>query len=684
MKRMHAQRIACAMTTAVMLFAMSVSGASAAIKTPPDRFVRTANYFLKAGTDITPDEYPALAKYDLLVLPAEAQIYNRDMFAKLRALNPNIIILAYVPSKSYNFAWNDDLHRKLLSGIQDPWWLTDPSGNRISIWPNTAVVSGVSPWNSYLPKFVHDEIWSTGLWDGIFYDEFSANASWMNGGNIDLHHDGKKGDPSLIDTAWQRGMLDMLKNTRDALGADAVIITNGDSTSSLQQYVNGRMFESFPTPSEAGGTWAGVMTNYVGLQKQVGSPPVFIINANTGDTGDNADYQKMRYGLTSTLMSDGFFSFDFGESDHGQLWHYDEEDANLGRPLGDAVNVLSPADHRLTASVWRRDYQNGVALVNASSAAKTVDLGGEFEKLHGVQDPTVNDGSVVTSVSIPADDGIILLKRLDQVTDATYPNGAFVRLFDASGAKVRNGFFSYDSSYAGNADILSQDIDGDGVPEKIVSNGGRVSVYGADGALRTSFSPFGDASTQTVSIAVGDVNGDGKEEIVTGAGAGGLPQVRVFTADGKPIGPGFLAYGADFRGGVNVAVGDLYGTGSDAIVTGAGAGGGPQVRIFNRNGKVLNVGWYAYDSRFRGGVSVAVGDVNGDGKEEIVTGAGAGGGPQVRIFSRKGTALGKGFFADDPGSRTGVIVAVIPAAENGAAAQIATMTTDVFQFSATP
>ena len=93
------------------------------------------------------------------------------------------------------------------------------------------------------------------MWDGIFYDEFSASASWINGGNIDIQHSGKRDHPQLADVAWQRAMVNLLKLTRELLGNDAVIITNGDSTDELQPYVNGRMFEPFPTPWDAGGTW---------------------------------------------------------------------------------------------------------------------------------------------------------------------------------------------------------------------------------------------------------------------------------------------------------------------------------------------------------------------------------------------------------------------------------------------
>ncbi|MDD5715153.1 MAG: hypothetical protein PHF98_00425, partial [Patescibacteria group bacterium] len=92
--------------------------------------------------------------------------------------------------------------------------------------------------------------------------------------------------------------------------------------------------------------------------------------------------------------------------------------------------------------------------------------------------------------------------------------------------------------------------------------------------------------------------------------------------------------------------------GVDEIIAGAGNGGGPHVRIFKRDGTLLNQ-FFAYAESFRGGVNVAAGDINGDGVDEIIAGAGNGGGPHVRIFKRDGTLLNQ-FFAYAESFRGGV------------------------------
>ena len=60
--------------------------------------------------------------------------------------------------------------------------------------------------------------------------------------------------------------------------------------------------------------------------------------------------------------------------------------------------------------VWRRDYEGGVVLVNATATTQTVPLGDEFLKINGTQAPEVNDGGLVTHIALPPSDGLILLR----------------------------------------------------------------------------------------------------------------------------------------------------------------------------------------------------------------------------------------------------------------------------------
>jgi hypothetical protein len=85
--------------------------------------------------------------------------------------------------------------------------------------------------------------------------------------------------------------------------------------------------------------------------------------------------------------------------------------------------------------------------------------------------------------------------------------------------------------------------------------------------------------------------------------------VRVFDPYGNiKFTPGFFAYDRNFRGGVNVAVADLDLDGREEIITGAGPGGGPHVRIFNRyGGPVINAGFFPFAIAYRSGVQVGGG-----------------------------------------------------------------------------
>ena len=214
--------------------------------------------------------------------------------------------------------------------------------------------------------------------------------------------------------------------------------------------------------------------------------------------------------------------------------------------------------------------------------------------------------------------------------------------------------------------VLMADFNGDGTEDTIVAtSGGEVArIYVYDGKTGLDLVGGGilafDAGFKGgVNLAAGDFNGDGKVDLVAAADVGGGPRVRVFNsaqflagadpAQGKLLADFFAIDDPKFRGGARVAAGDLNGDGRVDLVVAAGVGGGPRVAIFDGQSllpgnapKKLVADFFAYEPSLRNGATVSLGDVNGDGKVDLVTGAGPGGAPRVTVFSGADILAGRG------------------------------------------
>jgi hypothetical protein len=62
------------------------------------------------------------------------------------------------------------------------------------------------------------------------------------------------------------------------------------------------------------------------------------------------------------------------------------------------------------ANVFRRDFTNGIALANATPSQRTISLGGTFRRIKGTQERTINNGQLVTSVTLEPFDGLLLIR----------------------------------------------------------------------------------------------------------------------------------------------------------------------------------------------------------------------------------------------------------------------------------
>jgi hypothetical protein len=223
---------------------------------------------------------------------------------------------------------------------------------------------------------------------------------------------------------------------------------------------------------------------------------------------------------------------------------------------------------------------------------------------------------------------------------------------------------AFEPTFRGGVFVALGDVDGDGFVDLVVGAGdGRpaeVKVFsGRDGVVEKDLIAF-DNFTGGVHVAVGDVNGDGHADIIAGMGFGGA-QVKVFNGKDLSVLRTVNAF-PNFDGGVWVASGDVNGDGFADLVLGAGQGGGPHVRVLNgRTGADL-FGFFAFAPTFTGGVHVAASDVTGDGHADIITGAGPGGSPEVRVFDGVSGNELSAFLAYAPSFTGGVFVAAAPPA----------------------
>ncbi|MEK7203248.1 MAG: putative glycoside hydrolase, partial [Patescibacteria group bacterium] len=537
-----------------------------------DEYPKLANCYLQPF--VPSEHYNKLAKYDLVILDVDTQTITPALFDNLKSKNPEIKILAYIPSQSVNVRDLDEWahFRKIIYNQINfkNWWLKDSKGNFIyfpDAWPFIRFIDIGNGWSEYMTSIIKDDVISRDIWDGIFYDMVFSNLSWLNDGDIDINKDGAKDDKNYIDDKWQKEMAELFQKTREKIG-NKIILINGDSLDLFQQNINGRMFETFPTPWEGNGKWEATMEQYLEkLPLKNASPQIYILNSNTDNTGAMDNYRKVRFGLTSALLGNGYFSFDFGDKNHGQVWWYDEYDIKLGKAKSTAYNLLDKNNKTIKPGLWRRDFSNGIAVVNSTDKEQKYGFyREEFEKINGSQDRRVNDGSKINWVKITPNDGIVLLKINMEIKNSSFKNGNFVRVFNNNGDQARNGFFSYNDNFQGDVLILTSDIDDDKDSEILVNEKGAISIYD-NGVKTVNFTPYGALFKNEISFAVADLDNDGTKEIITVPATNGGSHVKIFSKDGKLLNPGWFAYDKNFRGGVSIAVADLDNDGTKEIIT---------------------------------------------------------------------------------------------------------------------
>jgi hypothetical protein len=402
-------------------------------------FPRLAGVLISAPQNYESADYQTqIARLSLVVLNVWPgwngyRTYNTTMqkvVENIKAHNPKELVFLYQSiGELQPDAPNSAFHVELGELNRNNWWLhsTGSSGSLVkSTYGTDLFVTNTTAYSSrntkgdrfidWMAKFnVQTYYASTPGIDGFYTD----NVFWKPRVDGDWNRDGvtdRQSDPSV--QAWFRQGYVAYFNDLKALMPGKYQIGNiadwGQPSAVIKEYVdqlNGGVMEGmigYSWSPEARGGWSEVMAEYRKDMHALLAPKLAIFHQN----GDPSDYQAFRYGFASCLMDDGYYYFSANDVYSGVNW-FDEFDNALG------TAVSAPTTVPWKNGVYRRDFANGIALVNpAGNGRQMVTLETPFKRISGKQAPRVNNGETTTSVTLNDRDGLILLRVQPSATSA--------------------------------------------------------------------------------------------------------------------------------------------------------------------------------------------------------------------------------------------------------------------------
>ena len=217
------------------------------------------------------------------------------------------------------------------------------------------------------------------------------------------------------------------------------------------------------------------------------------------------------------------------------------------------------------------------------------------------------------------------------------PNAADARVYDIATHTATTNLQPF-GAFTGGVRVAACDVNADGQGDLIAGagpgGGPVVTVFdGRSGAAIWSFFAFTNTFTGGLYVAGGDIDGDGHCDVLVGVGEGGAAELKVFSGRTQALIRDFNPFAPTFTGGVTVAAGDVDGDGHVDIVAAVASSASPEVRVFNGVTSAVIRDFYAYPPDFHGGVYDDAADVDFDGHADLITGSGPGGASLVREFS---------------------------------------------------
>ncbi|OQW54304.1 MAG: hypothetical protein A4S09_06055 [Proteobacteria bacterium SG_bin7] len=343
-----------------------------------------------------------------------------DLVQKIKGLHPGILVGQYtILSEAQNVTSssvaNYDKAQKLS---QENWWLRNSAGAQVQ-WTSkyNAFEINISTWakpdklgfrypqwlayrdynNFFLPSNGFD----------IWYFDLAISKPAVK--SADWNIDGVDDSNSNADIAKAYRLSHVAEwDTARSLRKDILLFGNTDDLSSPEYSgkLQGALMEaiigaSWSTEKLYG--WNAAMLRYRSTIKNTAPPHIVGFDVH----GKVDDYQRLRYGLSSCLLDDGYFSYSDMDAPYASSVWFDEFDADLGMP------IELPPMNPIKDGIYRRRFERGMVLVNPTDFPVTIDIEAGYQRIKGVQAPTFNDGSSVSSVTLASKDGILLLKNMN-------------------------------------------------------------------------------------------------------------------------------------------------------------------------------------------------------------------------------------------------------------------------------
>ncbi len=351
-----------------------------------------------------------LAQWDVLILNPWLVRQEGISLEKIRRTHPGIVILAWVPAQG-----SDPRDQELLPGIPGDgpgdWFIHKPDGSYSSQSWSPRLLNPYTDnfaWPRHLIEYISKYVLINGQYDGVMFDCLWEFPLWDQ--QMDIDGDGKA-DTAADKEAWVAGISYLLRETR-AKFPRSIITGNGGVPWQAQcpyyQWANGNMLETALSDLWEDRTPANMLRDMDTCLSHGKAPAMFfnIPDVRNGHTLEQArdvagprpdDLRRLRLGLTATLLRDGaYFGFDRGDCLHGQLWWFDEYDADLGRPLADyGQDSFGPG-------IYSRQYEKGLVVVNPTAASVHVKLDKPSRD--------VTTGQTAGDFDVPAQDGRIFLR----------------------------------------------------------------------------------------------------------------------------------------------------------------------------------------------------------------------------------------------------------------------------------